>query len=67
MRILIAVVIALGAVAPPAAARAMDTPPGAHASALCADYPNQAAASVPPTPSMPTVTASTASRSHAPA
>ena len=34
----------LGAVAPAAGARSLDVEPVAHASAVCADYPNQAAA-----------------------
>jgi hypothetical protein len=43
MRTLIAALIALAVIAPPAAARVIDTRL-ATASAVCADYPNQAAA-----------------------
>ena len=43
MRTLIAALIALAVIAGPAAARVID-PPLATASAVCADYPNQAAA-----------------------
>ena len=44
MRILIALLIVVGLAAPAAGARALDDGPTAHASAVCADYPNQAAA-----------------------
>ena len=44
MRTLIVVVALLGAIVPAAAARSLDAAPIAHASAVCAQYPNQAAA-----------------------
>ena len=44
MRTLIVVVALFGALAPAAAARSLDAAPIAHVSAVCADYPNQAAA-----------------------
>jgi hypothetical protein len=44
LRALIAVLLALGALAPAAAGRALDDPPVAQAAAVCSDYPNQAAA-----------------------
>ena len=49
MRTLIVVLALLGAIAPAAAARSLDAAPVAHAARSCADYPNQAAASAPPT------------------
>jgi hypothetical protein len=44
MRALSAVVVALGAIAPAAAAHTLDQAPYAYAAAVCADYPTQAAA-----------------------
>ena len=44
MRVLIVTLLALAVVAPAAGARALDAGPVAHASAVCADHPNQAAA-----------------------
>jgi len=44
MRALIVVVALFGALAPAAAARSLDAGPIAHASAVCANYSNQAAA-----------------------
>ena len=43
VRVVVTVMIGLGLLTPAAGARALD-PPVAHASATCADYPNQAAA-----------------------
>jgi hypothetical protein len=43
-RMLVVVLVAVLAVVPGAAARALDGPPAARAGAVCADYPNQAAA-----------------------
>jgi hypothetical protein len=44
MRTLTAALIALAAFVSSATARSLPDPPTAHAAAVCADYPNQAAA-----------------------
>ena len=44
MRTLIALLVLVGLAAPAAGARALDDGPAARASAVCSDYPNQAAA-----------------------